>query len=287
MEYEAVLKVAVAAARDATAVHRAGLGRVGQEEWAEKGLHDFVSRVDREAEARILERIQQSFPDHRFLAEEEATADPPQAGPMTGSTDAASARLAAAKQLPGWFWVIDPLDGTTNFLHGYPMYSASVAALHDGRLAVAAVVHGVTGEAWTAVRGGGAFLNGRRIHVSSTERLGNALIGTGFPFRALELLPSYLVQFDQVVRHAAGVRRAGSAALDLCHVASGYFDGFWELSLAPWDVAAGALIVREAGGLVTRVEGNDDGDVLGAGSLLAGNPAIHTILAGMLNQTNS
>jgi myo-inositol-1(or 4)-monophosphatase len=290
MDLKAVLRVAVAAASDAVEVQRAHLGRVAHDEWAEKGEHDFVTRVDREAESKAIDRIRRAFPEHAILSEEEATAASPvaAAGPefsgsasVPGTQDNALAnRLEALRRQPGWLWVIDPLDGTTNYLHRYPMYSASVAALQDGRVMAGAVIHGVTGETWSAVRGGGAFLDGQRITVSATDRMRQALIGTGFPFKALELLPAYLQQFQRVIRRSAGIRRTGSAALDLCHVASGYFDGFWELWLAPWDVAAGMLIVREAGGVVTRIDGGDD--VLFAGSLLAGNPRIHADLTAIV-----
>jgi myo-inositol-1(or 4)-monophosphatase len=174
-----------------------------------------------------------------------------------------------------WTWIIDPLDGTTNYLHGYPVYAVSIARRAGGELEAAVVLNSATGEEWTAVRGGGAYLNGARIRVSQIDRLPRALIGTGFPFKALHLLPRTRAARGGPSRHS-GVRRAGSAALDLCHVATGWFDGFWELTLAPWDVAAGALIVREAGGVVTRLDGSED--VLGHGSILAGNPAIHAAL---------
>ncbi len=309
MALDAVLRVALEAAREAVAVHRAYAGRVTPGQWQVKGQHDFVTHVDREAEARILACIRRSFPDHRFLAEEEATARPADSAPAAAGTSspasgtseaapeatpeeapeaapehaerAASRRLAAARLEPGWLWVIDPLDGTTNYLHQYPMYSVSVAALLDGTPAVGVVINSITGDTWTALRARGAFLNNVRIAVSRTALLEHALIGTGFPFKALELMPLYLSQFDRVTRASAGVRRAGSAALDLCHLATGYVDGFWELWLAPWDVAAGTLIVREAGGVVTTMDGNDD--VLAAGSLLAGNPTVYEALAGILN----
>lgn len=288
MELASVLRVAVAAARAAVDVHRASLGRIGVEEWGEKGTHDFVTRVDRDAEAAAIEQIHRQFPDHDVLSEEEATAPLPEeaAGGAAQSradpTARIARRLAEARARPGWLWVIDPLDGTTNYLHRYPMYCASVAGLEDGEPAVAAIVHGETGQTWTAVRGGGAFLDGERICVSAIGELNQALIGTGFPFKALDQLPDYLVQFERILRRSAGVRRAGSAALDLCHVASGYFDGFWELALAPWDIAAGTLIVREAGGIVTRLDGNDD--VLGPGSVLAGNPRVHAALRRLLTE---
>jgi myo-inositol-1(or 4)-monophosphatase len=269
---DSMLETALAAARDAVGVHRANVGRVPAAEWTAKGTSDFVTHVDREAEARIVARIAADFPEHRILAEEQATGSP---------AETAAGRYVTDPLSDGWVWVIDPLDGTTNFLHRYPMYSVSIAALLDGEPAVGVVMNSVTGETWTAMRGLGAHLDGRALAVSDTTRIEHALIGTGFPFKALDLMPRYLGQFDRVIRHCSGIRRAGSAALDLCHVASGWFDGFWELVLAPWDVAAGVLIVREAGGLITRLDGVDT-EVMRAGSLLAGNATVHAALASIL-----
>ena len=259
-----LLAVALDAAREAVAVHRAHLGRVRVEDWSEKGIADFVTHVDREAEAGIIGRIRSRFPHHAVVAEE-AAAD-----------GAASVDAAACT------WIIDPLDGTTNYLHAYPMYAVSIAAVHHGEIRAGCVVNSASGEEWTAQRGGGAFLNGRRIHVSQIEQLPRALIGTGFPFKAIDVLPDYLRQFEAVVRATAGARRAGAAAIDLCHVATGWLDGFWELSLAPWDVAAGTLLIREAGGVVTRLDGSHD--VIGHGSVLAGNAAIHEQLGALLQR---
>ena len=257
MNLTPLLETALAAGREAAGVHRAHVGRVHINDWSEKGAADFVTYVDREAEAAVVDRIRGSFPDHLFLAEEAAT-----------TVDAELPALDAE-----WLWIVDPLDGTTNFLHGYPQYAASVACLHRGEVVAGAVVSGATGESWTAVRGGGAFHDGERIHVSGVDRMKLALIGTGFPFKTLHLLPKYLEQLDRVLRRTAGIRRGGAAALDLCHVAAGSFDGFWELYLAPWDVAAGTLVIREAGGLITRTDGS--ADVVGHGPIVAGNPYIH------------
>lgn len=269
MDLPKLLDVARNAARDAVAVHRRHLGRVPAEAWSEKGSADFVSFVDHEAEAVIVERIRSAFPAHHILAEEAATAkDAPAAGSI-GDQE--------------WTWIIDPLDGTTNFLHRYPMYAASVAVAHCGQLVAGAVMSGASGEEWYAVRGGGAFQDGRRIYVSGLSTMAQALIGTGFPFKTLDQLPDYLLQFQRLMRGSAGIRRAGAAAVDLCHVAAGYFDGFWELWLAPWDIAAGALMVREAGGRVTRPDGTED--VLGDGAIVAGNPAIHQRLLEILEDT--
>jgi myo-inositol-1(or 4)-monophosphatase len=258
MELHRILNTARAAADDAVAVQRAHAGRVRPDDWGSKGTTDFVSFVDREAEAAMVSRIRGHFPGATILAEED---DYPVAG---------------AHDPDGLVWILDPLDGTTNYLHRYPAYAASVGVVAGSRPVAGVVVSGATGERWHASAGGGAFRDDERIMVSGITGLERALIGTGFPFRSPDLLPAYLRQFDHVMRRTAGVRRAGSAALDLCHVASGWFDGFWEQSLAPWDVAGGALIVREAGGVVTRLNGDDD--VLGHGSILAGNPAIHAAL---------
>ncbi|MBR9989423.1 MAG: inositol monophosphatase [Gemmatimonadetes bacterium] len=263
-----LLDVAREAGREAASVHREHLGRVDVAEWSEKGAADFVTHVDRAAEAVIVERILSRFPDHRILAEEaEWERDAP-----SGVTGGAGS--------DDWTWIIDPLDGTTNYLHGYPAYAVSIGVTRGAELQAAVVRNGATGEEWSAVRNGGAFRDGSRIAVSQIEDMSRTLIGTGFPFKSLHLLPVYTRQFEAVLRSTSGVRRAGSAALDLCHVATGWFDGFWELDLAPWDVAAGTLIVREAGGIVTRLEG--EADVIGQGSLLAGNPAVHASLGRLI-----
>jgi len=266
-----LLDTALIAARAAVAVHREHLGQVHRSEWSAKGAADFVTYVDREAEEEIVGVIRASYPDHTIIAEEGTGAEP--AG---GDGDRSS-------NTSPWTWVIDPLDGTTNYLHRYPMYAVSIAVLMKGEPTVGVVASGATGEEWTAIRGRGAKLDDQAIRVSEVNRLEEALIGTGFPFKALDQLPDYLVQFDRVLRETTGIRRAGSAALDLCHLATGYFDGFWELVLAPWDFAAGALIVREAGGIITALEG--ELDLEGGGSVLAGNPQIYSELRHLLDST--
>jgi myo-inositol-1(or 4)-monophosphatase len=267
-----LLRVALDAARAGVAVHRAYLGRVHIDDWGQKGVADFVTHVDRQAEAAIVERIRTAFPAHHVLAEEDAF-------------DRGSPGGAVEWPGEGWTWIIDPLDGTTNYLHGYPEYAVSIGVARSGELEAGVVANGATGDEWQAVRGGGAYQNGVRIHVSTIESLPRALIGTGFPFKAIDRLPQFTRHLEAALRSTSGVRRAGSAALDLCSVASGWFDGFWELTLAPWDVAAGALIVREAGGLVTRLDGSPD--VLGHGSILAGNPVIHRTLGELLHAADA
>jgi myo-inositol-1(or 4)-monophosphatase len=213
-----------------------------------KGAADFVSRVDEEAQEAALEVIGSRHPDHLVLAEED---DAPVALPGDDTP----------------LWVVDPLDGTTNFLHRHPAHAASVAVTVSGHPVAAAVTSGPTGERWWARRGGGTFKSGVPVTTSSLRELARALVGTGFPFRDPSRLDEYMVQFRRVVGATAGARRGGSAALDLCYLAEGRFDAFWELSLSPWDYAAGWLIVQEAGGGVDRVEGGGMGLV--PGSVLA------------------
>ncbi len=257
---EDILATAEAAAREAALFLRNQEGTQQTERWSEKGVHDFVTEVDRESERMIARRLTTAFPGCVILGEE----------------------LSPEAKQGGLTFVVDPLDGTTNFLHAYPYYAVSIGALLDGEL-VAGVVHHVQPDiAYTASRGGGARQNGVPIAVSRVTQPGHALIGTGFPFKALDRLPLFLRQFDRIMRDAAGVRRAGSAALDLCDVAAGRFDGFWELLLAPWDIAAGALIVREAGGVITGLEG--EADVLRHGPIVAGNTIIHRWLLEILKE---
>ncbi|HSK18869.1 MAG TPA: inositol monophosphatase family protein [Longimicrobiales bacterium] len=265
-----LLSVALQAARDAASVHREHLGRVDVADWSQKGVADFVTHVDRAAESVIVEHVRKHFPEHRVLAEEDAAERGDRSGVTNGAPD------------DDWTWIIDPLDGTTNYLHGYPAYAVSIGVARGATLETAVVLNSASGEEWSAVRNGGAFRDGDRISVSQITDMSHALIGTGFPFKSLHLLPVYSRQLAAALRATAGVRRAGSAALDLCHVATGWFDGFWELDLAPWDVAAGTLVVREAGGVVTRLDGS--ADVLGHGSLLAGNPSVHAALGDVVRQ---
>jgi myo-inositol-1(or 4)-monophosphatase len=225
--------------------------------WEEKAPADFVSVVDRAAEAALAEVIATRLPDATLLAEE-------------GSPATAIAR--------GITVVADPLDGTTNFLHGFPWYATSVGVLVDGALAAGAVVNAATGETFVACAGGGAHrvaADGSLapIAVSTIAQPLRALIGTGFPFRHAHHLPRYQAQFAAVATRTAGLRRAGSAALDLCDVACGRFEGFWEIELAPWDVAAGVLLVREAGGRVTDWAGVDV--PVQHGPIVAGNAPLH------------
>lgn len=202
--------------------------------WQAKGPQDFVTAVDRTAEALISDTLHRAEPDSRVLGEE-------------GSPDLVG--------LEGLVWVVDPLDGTTNFLHGYPAWAVSIGAALDGELVAGTVFQVPTGRRATAWRGGGAWSAGRRLRVSRLDDPGRSLIGTGFPFKHPGLLDRYLGQLATVLGATSGVRRGGAAAVDLLDVASGHLDGFWELQLAPWDTAAGIVLVREAGGVVARLDG--------------------------------
>ena len=241
-----ILNIAVRAARRAgSIINRASLDGSALEVKS-KQVNDYVTQVDRAAEEAIIGIVHKAYPDHAFLAEE------------SGSTGAAAE----------YRWIIDPLDGTTNFIHGFPQYCVSVAVEHRGALAHAVVYDPVRNELFTASKGRGAFLNDRRIRVSKCARLQDALVGTGFPFKELTRVDLYLRQLKRLMSDASGVRRAGAAALDLAYVACGRLDAFWELGLSPWDMAAGALLIQEAGGLVGDLKGDsgfmDSGDVCAA-----------------------
>jgi myo-inositol-1(or 4)-monophosphatase len=228
--------------------------------WTEKSRHDFVTQVDREAEELIAETLTALVPGSMVVGEELSP---------------------TAEHRGEVIWLVDPLDGTINYLHGYPQYAVSIGALVDGALSVG-VVHDVARDvAYRAARGQGAWSGGVRLAISELEDPRRALVGTGFPFKHLDRLDPYLRQFAAVMRTTSGIRRAGAASLDLADVAVGRFDAFWELTLAPWDVAAGVVLVREAGGVVTTLEGSDA--VLAHGSIVAGNPTLHRWLSELLN----
>ncbi len=248
------LESALLAARAAARVHRRFLGQVRTAQAQRKGRSDFVSLVDLEAQAAALEVIASRHPGEAILPEEEDGRTRPATGAVQGA-----------------LWVVDPLDGTTNFLHGHPAFVASVGLWIDGVGEAGAVVAAATGEEWTAARGRGAYRNGEQIRVSSPCTLEDALVGTGFPFKHPEELPRYVRELERMLLRSAGVRRGGSAALDLCYLAQGSLDAFWEGTLAPWDVAAGLILLSEAGGLAHRRDGTPidpwtSGSVIGANS---------------------
>ena len=256
----AALATAVEAATQAAQVIRDSLATLGTLEWVEKGTADFVTEVDRAAEARIAEVIAEDFPDAVLVGEELSPDDA-----LSGD---------------GLTFIVDPLDGTTNFLHSYPQYAVSIGVLLGESHIAAAVLNVPRGDLFTASLGAGTGLNGDPVRVSSVSNPSRALIGTGFPFKSPEFLEAYARQFVEINRHTAGIRRAGSAALDLADVACGRFDGFWELVLAPWDTAAGLMLVREAGGIVTDLRGEQC--TPSHGPVVAGNPDIHSWLLNLL-----
>ena len=247
-----MLNIAIKAARAAGAIiNRASLD-VDRLTVTSKGPNDFVTEVDQAAERIIIETLLSAYPDHAILAEE--------SGRSMGS------------HTSDYVWIIDPLDGTTNFIHGFPQYAVSIAQTKNGVLEHAVVFDPNTNELFTASRGSGAFLNDRRLRVSRRTRLNEALIGTGFPFRQFDNIDAYLAMFKELSQKTAGIRRPGAAALDLAYVAAGRLDGFWEMGLSPWDMAAGVLLIQEAGGLVSDLSG--EGNYLTTGNVVAGTPKI-------------
>jgi len=224
-----------------------------------KARNDFVTQVDLAAEEIIIEIIRERYPDHAFLAEE---------------------RGAHGKKSDHQ-WIIDPLDGTTNFIHGFPVFAVSIALKVHDELEAGVIYDPNRQEIFSAIRGGGAQVDGRKIRVSRRNSLEGTLIGTGFPYRSnAETRKRYLHMLDKVLQHTAGVRRPGAAALDLAYLAAGRLDGFWEFGLQIWDIAAGALIIREAGGILSDIDNQED--YLKTGNLVAGNPKVHDALKALL-----
>jgi myo-inositol-1(or 4)-monophosphatase len=255
-----MLNTAVKAARKAGSIITRASSDIDRLTIRSKRKNDFVSEVDHAAEEAIIGVLREAYPTHGVIAEESGEEQP----------DAE------------YVWVIDPLDGTTNFLHGFPQYCVSIGLLHKGVPAQAVVFDPNRNELFTATKGVGAYLNDRRIRVSKVDKVEDALMGTGFPFREVGNLDDYLRMFRNVTLNCAGVRRPGAAALDLAWVASGRIDGFWEIGLSPWDMAAGALLVREAGGLIGDLEGNDK--FLESGRVVASNGKIFAALLALLKQ---
>ncbi len=248
-----MINIGVKAARAASKVMLHNVERLDQLQIEKKGRADFVSEVDRQAEEIIIETIKGAYPDHAILAEESGTQ-----GDRTQSDHE---------------WIIDPLDGTTNYLHGLPVYGVSIALRVKGVLHAAVVYDPSRDELFTAARGKGAHLNNRRIRVSETARLSDALLATGFPYNDLKYLDAWIGCFRTLVPHVAGIRRAGSAALDLAQVACGRYDGFWEFGLNAWDIAAGLLLIQEAGGFVCDARGKQE--MLTTGHVIAGNQKLY------------
>jgi myo-inositol-1(or 4)-monophosphatase len=251
-----MLNIAVRAARAAgSIINRAALD-LDVLKVASKGTNDFVTEVDRAAEEAIIDILLDAYPGHGILAEE-------------------SGRERGAKH-SDYVWIIDPLDGTTNFIHGFPVYAVSIALAFRGKVEQAVVYDPARNDLFYASKGRGAFLNDRRLRVSKRTRMGDSLIGTGFPFRKGDNFKRYMKIFEEVMQSCAGMRRPGAAALDLCYVAAGWYDGFFETGLNPWDVAAGSLMVTEAGGLVGNFTG--ESDYLYQREIVAANPRIYAQL---------
>ena len=245
-----MLTTAVKAARRAGSIITRASNDLGALKVRSKTYNDYVSEVDHAAEAAIIEILRDAYPDHGFLGEESGS----------DRTDADNV------------WIIDPLDGTTNFLHGFPQYCVSIALMQKGQLTNGLVYDPNRNDLFTATRGRGAFLNDKRIRVSKRMKLQESIIGTGFPFRDFTHFETYLSMFRDMAKKTSGVRRPGSAALDLAYVAAGWYDGFWEIGLSKWDIAAGALIIQEAGGIVGDFEGNESW--FETGNILSANPKL-------------
>jgi myo-inositol-1(or 4)-monophosphatase len=252
-----LLNIAVRAARRAGDIIVRAIPRLDAVEIHSKGRNDYVTEIDRAAEADIIETIRRLYPDHAFLAEESGS---------SGDSEVV--------------WIIDPLDGTTNFMHGFPTFAVSIAAQVRGRVEHAVVFDPMRQELFTASRGDGAQLEGRRIRVSKQSTLDGALIATGFPYRAdSPWLDEYLAMLKAVMTKCAGVRRPGAAALDLAYVAAGRVDGFWELGLKAWDTAAGTLLITEAGGRIGTLTGNEYRQ---GGHIIGGTPKVYAALVELL-----
>lgn len=245
-----MLNIAVRAARNAGDLIVRSIDNISGLKINQKGKNDYASEVDRMAEQEVINVIRTAYPEHAIVAEE------------TGN-------------YPGndYVWIIDPLDGTTNFLHGYPQFAVSIALKYKNKLDQAVVYDPLRDELFTASRGAGAMLNNRKIRVTQQTTLNGALIGTGFPFKYQQHLDAYLGMFKALCIDTAGIRQAGATALNLAYVATGRMDGFWEINLCEWDIAAGILLIQEAGGVVTDF--SFDHNYLETGNIIAGNPKMH------------
>ena len=244
-----MLNIAVKAARRAgNLIHRAA-DNLDHLTVTKKSHADYVSEVDRAAERIIIEALREAYPSHAILAEE-----------------------SGAQGESEYLWIIDPLDGTTNFLHGFPQYAVSIALQHNGILTQAVIYDPTKNDLFTATRGRGAFLNDKRLRVSKRKDMIESLIGTGFPYTKFEHMDAYIEILKDLMQKSSGLRRPGSAALDLAWTAAGRYDGFFETGLKPWDIAAGCLLITEAGGLVSDLQGSDT--YLKTGHICAGNPNI-------------
>ena len=257
---QSMLNIAIQAATQAAKVINLNLDRIDLVKVTKKSHNDFVTEVDKKSESIIIEHIEKYFPDHQIIAEE--------SGIREKKSD--------------FTWIIDPLDGTNNFIHGYPHVSISIALQQKSELKMALVYNSTTHEIFSAIQGKGAKLNNTRIRISQPKNLSRALIGTGSPFRANQPVEPYLNVFKEVIEHCSDIRRSGSAALDLAYVAAGKLDGFWESGLKIWDIAAGVLLVKEAGGIVSDFNNHDA--MLSNGEIVAGGKLTHKNLLRILSK---
>ncbi|GAA6152992.1 inositol monophosphatase family protein [Pseudoteredinibacter isoporae] len=250
---EPMLNIALRAARKAGELIERALERVDVVAFEEKGRNDFVTEIDQASEKEIIYHLRKAYPEHTIRGEE--------TGVSPGNDS-------------DYEWIIDPLDGTTNFIHGIPHFAVSIACKYKGQIEHAVVLNPITLEEFTASRGRGATLNGRRIRVSPRKGMDGALIGTGIPFNgyAFEHITPYLAALQEIAGQTAGIRRPGAASLDLAYVAAGRFDGFWEMNLQEWDIAAGVLLVKEAGGLVSDFKGGNG--FMDSGNIVCGTPKV-------------
>ncbi len=257
-----MLNTAVKAARRASTVINRATFDLDRIKVTEKGHNDFVTEIDKAAELAIIDVLKNAYPDHAILAEESG----------------ASANLHDENEN---VWIIDPIDGTTNFIHGFPQYCVSIALQQRGQITQAVVYDPTRNDLFTATKGAGAYLNEKRIRVSRRDKMADALIGTGFPCRDRDALDEYMKMFRVMTEKCAGLRRPGAAALDLAYVAAGRLDGFFEKGLHPWDLAAGSLLITEAGGIVGNFSG--EADYLYKGNVLAGTPKIFAQMVHLLS----
>ena len=254
-----MLTIATQAARQASRIILRFMDQMDKVEITEKNHNDFVTQIDKMSEECIITLIRKAYPDHSILSEE--------IGYQKGSNDT-------------YCWVIDPLDGTRNFMHGFPQFAISIAIMKNNVTELGLVYDPIRQELFTATRGQGAYVNNRRMRISQTQKLSQALIGTGFPFRNKDHTKNYFAALEKVFSQCGDIRRAGSAALDLAYVASGRLDAFWESNLQNWDIAAGALMIKEAGGIVCDFQGGET--YLENGKIIAGNPKILKELIGLI-----
>ena len=254
------LATAANAAQRAGEFISANRGKLTASDVSLKQAFDFVTRVDTETERIIIEVIRESFPTHHFLAEESI---------HEIETD-------------DFRWIIDPLDGTTNYIHGFPLSAVSIALQYNREIIAGVIFDPFRNELFTAVKGEGAFLNDNKISVSKVSQIANALVATGFPFKRKELIDHYLKLFKNIFLEVSDIRRAGSAAIDLAYIACGRFDGFFEIGLAPWDCAAGSLLIKEAGGVIANFGGGED--FLSTGNIVAGSPFVQSVVLGKVRE---